>query len=114
MQTLEIQRVLFRENESFLMSFSAGPKRDKGQLFLVLDLPDNPGAEDSIAEKIWRSIHDTFYNCNSDDEYFCLEEALKAANEIIEKENKKRETGTIGRVNGIASLLSDDTLHFSQ
>jgi len=114
MQEIQLQKVSFREHETFLKSFSDGPKRDKGQLFLVLDLPDNPGAEDSIAEKIWRSLHDSFFNCESDDPYYCFEEALKAANHAIEQEHQKRESGTIGRVHAVASLLQDGTLHFSQ
>jgi len=113
MQEIKLQSTNFRENETFLKSYSDGPKRDKGQLFLILDLPDNPGAEDSLAEKIWRSLHDSFFNCESDDPYFCFEEALKAVNTAIDQENLKRETGTIGRLHAIASLLQEGTLHFS-
>jgi hypothetical protein len=114
MEEIQLQKVSFRENESFLKSYSDGPKRDKGQLFLVLDLPDNPGAEDSIAEKIWRTLHDSFFNCESDDPYYCFEEALKAANNAIEQENQKRESGTIGRAHAVAALLQEGVLHFSQ
>lgn len=110
---IKLNSVSFRENESFLRSYSDGPKRDKGQLFLLLDLPDNPGAEDFLAEKIWRTLRDSFFNCESDDPYYCFEEALKAVNHGIDQENQKRETGTIGRVHAIASLLQDDALHFS-
>jgi hypothetical protein len=113
MQEMKLQSTNFRENETFLKSYSDGPKRDKGQLFLMLDLPDNPGAEDALAEKIWRSLHDSFFNCESDDPYFCFEEALKAVNIAIDQENQKRETGTIGRLHAIASLLQEGTLHFS-
>lgn len=114
MTSVAVENVLFRENESFLKSFTDGPKRDKGQLFFHIDLPDNPGAEDAIAEKLWRSLHDTFFNCQSDDGYFCFEEALKATNEALEQENKKREAGTIGRIHAVAALLQDGMLHFSQ
>src|SRR3990170_5304741 len=113
MELITVNNILFGENEAFLKRFTDGPKRGKGQLFLEIDLPDNPGAEDSIAEKIWRALHDSFFNCESDDQYYCFEEALKAANEVIDQESKKRESGTIGRVNAIASLLENNSLHFS-
>lgn len=108
-----MNRVTFREHETFLKSFSDGPKRGKGQLFLEIDLPDNPGAEDAIVEKVWRALHDSFYNSESDDAYFTFEESLKAANEVIEKENQKRERGTIGRIHAIAALIQGKSLHFS-
>jgi hypothetical protein len=114
MKPLTVEHVNFRENETFLKNFSDGPKRDKGQLFFQIDLPDNPGAEDALAEKLWRSLHDSFFNCQSDDAYFCFEEALKATNEALEQENKKRESGTIGRIHAVASLLQEGMLHFSQ
>jgi hypothetical protein len=114
MKPVNVEHVNFRENDTFLKSFSDGPKRDKGQLFFQIDLPDNPGAEDALAEKLWRALHDSFFNCQSDDAYFCFEEALKAANEALEQENKKRESGTIGRIHAVASLLQDGMLHFSQ
>lgn len=114
MKPVSLDHVLYREHESFLKHFTDGPKRDKGQLFLCLDLPDNPGAEDALADKIWRSLHDTFFNCQSDDGYFCFEEALKSVNEALEQENKKRESGTIGRIHAVAALLEDGMLHFSQ
>lgn len=114
MDALNMNSLSFRENETFLKSFSDGPKGDKGQLFLYLDLPDNPGAEDSVAEKIWRALHDTFFNCQSDAPEYCFEQALKAVNEVIEQEHQKRESGTIGRINGVACLLQDEVLHFSQ
>jgi len=114
MDQLNINNLPFRETETFLKHQTDGPKRDKGQLIFQIDLPDNPGAEDSIAEKIWRSLHDSFFNCDSDDQYYCFEEALKVANEELEKENKKRETGSIGRIHGVVSLYDGDNLHFSQ
>jgi|CXWL01.1.fsa_nt_gi tetratricopeptide (TPR) repeat protein len=113
MDILKVNRVAFREHETFLKSFSDGPKRGKGQLFLEIDLPDNPGAEDAIVEKIWRALHDSFYNSESDDAYFTFEESLKAVNEVIEKENQKRERGTIGRIHAVAALIQEKTLHFS-
>lgn len=110
---MKVQSVSFRENETFLKSFSDGPRRDKGQLFLVLDLPDNPGAEDALAEKVWRTLHDSFFNCESDDPYYCFEEALKTVNTTLDQENQKRQAGTIGRLHAIAGLLQEGTLHFS-
>ncbi|MDP3975713.1 MAG: hypothetical protein Q8P95_02240, partial [bacterium] len=106
--------VSFRESESFLKSFTDGPKRDKGQVFLLIDLPDNPGAEDSISEKIWRALRNSYFNCQADDSYFCFEEALKRANEVVEQEGKKRESGSIGRLHAVAALKDGRTLHFSQ
>ena len=114
MKALSVHHVSFREHETFLKHFSDGPKRDKGQLFLYLDLPDNPGAEDSLVEKLWRALHDHFFNCQSDDQFFCFEEALKKANEVLDQESKKRESGTIGRIHAIAALLQEDSLHFSR
>ena len=64
METITVTHLNFNVNETFLKHFSDGPKGDKGQLFLQLDLPDNPGAEDLIAEKIWRALHDSFFNCD--------------------------------------------------
>ncbi len=114
MKPVTIEQIKFRENETFLKSFTDGPKRDKGQLFFHIDLPDNPGAEDALAEKLWRALHDSFFNCQSDDAYFCFEEALKSANEALEQENKKRESGSIGRIHAVAALLHEGMLHFSQ
>ncbi|MGE3278222.1 MAG: hypothetical protein AB7J40_00135 [Candidatus Altimarinota bacterium] len=113
MEEMKVQSVSFRENETFLKSFSDGPRRDKGQLFLILDLPDNPGAEDALAEKIWRTLHDSFFNCESDDPYYCFEESLKGVNTVLDQENQKRQAGTIGRLYAIAGLLQDGTLHFA-
>lgn len=114
MEKVSLQHVNFRENETFLKLFSDGPKRDKGELFLLIDLPDNPGAEDALVEKLWRALHDSFFNCDSDDPYFCFEEALKAVNLVLEQENQKRAAGTIGRFYAIASLLQGSSLHFAQ
>lgn len=114
MEKTVLQYVNFRENETFLKHFSDGPKRDKGELFLFIDLPDNPGAEDALVEKLWRSLHDSFFNCDSDDPYFCFEEALKEVNQVLEQENQKRASGSIGRFYAVASLLQDSTLHFAQ
>lgn len=114
MDLLAVTHLPFRENESFFKHFTDGPKRDKGQLFLQIDLADNPGAEDAISEKIWRALHDNFFNCESDDQYYCFEEALKAANEVLIQESKKRENGSIGKVHAIASLLDGNNLHFAQ
>jgi len=113
MDELKLSRTAFRENETFLKTFTDGPKRDKGQLLLEIDLPDKPGAEDAIVEKIWRALHDSFFNSDSDDAYYGFESALKAANEVIEKENQKRERGTIGRIHAVAALLQEHALHFS-
>ncbi len=104
----------FQEQESFFSSHQDGPKRDKGRLFLALDIADNPGAEDSIAEKTWRALHDSYYNCSSDDQYLCFEEALKRANEVLMKEGAKRAEGTLGRVHAVATLEHEGILHFSQ
>jgi len=114
MQQINIVNAPFGKGDGYLKSFTDGPKRDKGQLFLQIDLPDNPGAEDALAEKIWRSLHDSYYNCDADDQYLCFEEALKKANESLEKEKRKREKNTIGRINAIALLIDGNTIHFSQ
>lgn len=114
MKELKVSTVPLNEYESFLKNFSDGPRREKGKLFLEIDLPDNPGAEDAIAEKIWRALHHSFFNYDSDDSYFCFEEALKAVNQVIKQENQKRESGTIGRINALASLLQENMFHFSQ
>jgi hypothetical protein len=106
--------VYLGERDQFLIDFSSGHRAEKGQIYFSVDLPDNPGAEDSIAEKLWRAYSDTFFNCTADDAFLCFEEALKAVNVVITAEGKKREGGTIGRVNGAALVLSGNTLHFSQ
>lgn len=114
MNAVNVYQATFRENETYLQSFSDGPKRDKGQLFFHVDLPDNPGAEDALAEKLWRALHDSFFNCQSDDPYYCFEDALKAVNEALDQEHKKRESGTIGRFHAVAALLQNEDLHFAQ
>lgn len=104
----------FQEHESFLKTFQADPRKDKGRLFLEIDLPDNPGAEDALCEKLWRTLETSFFNCESDDPYFCFEEALKHVNQALEQENIKRGEATLGRIHAIAALLQGNALHFSQ
>ncbi|MDF2379019.1 MAG: hypothetical protein P1V18_02225 [Candidatus Gracilibacteria bacterium] len=114
MEPLHIVTNPLGARDGYLKSFSDGPKRDKGQLFFEIDLPDNPGAEDALSEKIWRALHDTYYNCTSDDDFLCFEESLKKGNEVIEKEMAKRADGSLGRVHSIVVLIAEGSLHFSQ
>lgn len=114
MKMFDIQSVMLGGQERFAKHFSGGPKRDKGQLFFTIELLDNPGAEDALVDKIWRALHDTYFNCTADDHYLCFEEALKKVNETLEKEKAKRENGTLGQVNSLAALIIDGVLHLAK
>ncbi len=113
MPSFQLTPLILGEQRSFLKFFSDGPKREKGQLFLAIDLPDNPGAEDALVEKLWRTLQTTFFNYESDDPYFCFEEALKSVNQIFVQENMKRSTGSIGACHALTGLIQDNLLHFS-
>lgn len=113
MDEQKLSSIAFRETETFLKVFSSSPRRGKGQLFLLLDLPDNPGAEDAVAEKLWSTLETTFYNHESDDPYFSFETSLKSANQVLTQENQKRASGSLGALHAIAGLLQDNALHFS-
>ncbi|GEM_PF-5224509 len=113
MLSFQLTPLVLGEQRSFLKFFSDGPKREKGQLFLAIDLPDNPGAEDALVEKLWRTLQTTFFNYESDDPYFCFEEALKAVNQIFVQEHMKRATGSIGACHAITGLIQESVLHFS-
>jgi hypothetical protein len=114
MNNIDFESVYFSEKETFVKMFTGESIIKGGRLLLLVEFPDNPGAEDSISENIWQEFRDTYERSDTDDIYLSFEDALKSMNDILVQESKKRENESVGRFNALAMVMKGVEVHFAQ
>jgi hypothetical protein len=104
--------------DTFLDTFHYLPKNDRekeaGELMVVFEFLDHPGAEDAIAHAVYQTLRDVFYTNTKRDVFDRFEDSLREVNAVLENESNKRESGSLGRISACIGLLQGKVVHFAQ
>lgn len=101
----------FLENYSYELSDDPGCKG--GKIFMALEILNNQAEAEDIGEAIFTNFKQKFYESVNEDVYVRFEEALKAANGVIETLKEEKVSRFIGNLNISIGAIADETLYIS-
>ena len=106
-----------KEEGSFLENYSydlGEGEEEAGQLFVNIEIQNNPADAELIAETIFDSARKIFFSDLEKDVYTRFEDALKEVNTAINAFKAETVSHFIGNLHVIIGVVSGDELHLSQ
>lgn len=102
----------FLENYSYDLFQEHGDK--SGQIFINLEIQNNPVDAEDIGEIIFQTMQKVFFEDISSDPYQRFEVSLKAVNGVLNEFKAKKSSGYIGNLNITIGAILSGTLYLSQ
>ncbi len=107
-----------RDENSFLENYSFDLFKDhgeqSGQIFINLEIQNNPVDAESIALEIFETMKEVFFEDVNADPYERFEIALKEVNLMLNDFKKDKASGYLGDINAIISAVVGNTLYLTQ
>lgn len=106
-----------RDEGSFLENYTYEVQQHKGeaaQVFLCLEIQNNPGEAEIIGEAIFQELKATFFEENGAEGYLRFENSLKAINRRLNDFRHGKLNKHIGIVHAIVGAVEHGTLYVSQ
>ncbi len=102
----------FLENYSYDLTEEHGARG--GKLFITLEIQNNPTDAEIIGETLADTIRRLFFADLDLDPYTRLEEALKGANNVIERFKEQRVSKFIGTIHMVVGAICENELYLTQ
>lgn len=102
----------FLENYSYDLYEKYGEK--SGEIFINLEIQNNPANSEEIGEAIFGTFQEEFFNRVDEEPYARFEAALKAVNLVLDNFKKQKVSGYIGNLNVVIASYVSGTLYLSQ
>lgn len=102
----------FLENYSYDLYEKHGEK--SGEIFINLEIQNNPANSEEIGEAIFGTFQEEFFNRVGEEPYARFEAALKATNGVLDNFKKQKVSGYIGNLNVVIASYVSGTLYLSQ
>ncbi|MEK7085876.1 MAG: hypothetical protein AAB953_02580, partial [Patescibacteria group bacterium] len=104
-----------RDDNSFLENYAYDLFQDhgdkSGQVFINLEIQNNPVDAEEIAQAIFETMQKVFFEDVEKEAYGLFEVALKAINGVLSQFKSQKTSGYIGNLNVIiAAIVGDDLL----
>lgn len=106
-----------KEEGSFLENYAydlGEGEEDAGQLFITVEIQNNPADAEVIAETIFDSARKIFFSDLEKDAYTRFEDALKEVNKAISAFKSETVSKFIGNLHAVIAVVSGNELHISQ
>lgn len=106
-----------KEEGSFLENYAydlGEGEEDAGQLFVTVEIQNNPADAELIAETIFDSARKMFFSDLEKDVYSRFEDALKEVNKAINAFKAETVSQFIGNLHVIIGVVAGEELHLSQ
>lgn len=102
----------FLENYCYDLFEDFGQK--SGQIFITLEIQNNPLDAEDIAAAIFDTMQNVFFEEIDNDPYVRFENSLKAVNLVLNEFKSMKTSGYIGNLNIIVAAIVGNTLYLSQ
>ncbi|MBI4234772.1 hypothetical protein HY604_00560 [Candidatus Peregrinibacteria bacterium] len=102
----------FLENYSYDLFEEHGEK--SGQLFINLEIQNNPADAEDIGQLIFETMQKVFFEDVLKDSYERFESALKAVNNVLKELKGQKVSGYIGNLNIVAAGIVGDILYLTK
>lgn len=102
----------FLENYSYDLFEEHGEK--SGQLFINLEIQNNPADAEDIGQLIFETMQKVFFEDVMRDPYERFESALKAVNNVLKEIKGQKVSGYIGNLNIVVAGIVGDTLYLTK
>ncbi len=102
----------FLENYYYDLFQDFGDK--SGQIFINLEIQNNPVDAEEIGQVIFESMQKVFFEDVGRDPYERFESGLKAVNGVLNEFKAQKVSGYIGNLNVIIAAIVGDTLYLTQ
>ncbi len=107
-----------RDDNSFLENYAYDLFQDhgekSGQIFINLEIQNNPVDAEEIAQTIFETMQKVFFEDVANEPYARFEVALKAINAVMCKFKAEKTSGYIGNLNVIVAAIVGDELFLTQ
>ena len=107
-----------RDDNSFLENYAYDLFQDhgekSGQVFINLEIQNNPVDAEEIAQAIFETMQKVFFEDVEKESYARFESALKAINGVLAKFKAEKTSGYIGNLNVIVAAIVGDELLLAQ
>lgn len=107
-----------RDEGSFLENYSYDLTQEHGaqggQLFIALEIQNNPADAEVIGETIADTLRRVFFTNIDHEPYERLEDALKAVNKVIARFKEQRVSGFIGTIHVVVGAICGNELFLSK
>ncbi|MCX6807918.1 MAG: hypothetical protein NTZ80_03945 [Patescibacteria group bacterium] len=109
----------FGKNEnSYFKNFQYSPadeeERQFGELFMTVEILNNPGGAEAVAAEMFARLQDVYYAHLGDDSYSSFETALREVNGALTDMLERSPQKWLGRINAVTAIRSEQDLHLSQ
>lgn len=102
----------FLENYAYDLFQEHGEK--SGQIFVNLEIQNNPVDAEDIGAAIFETMQGTFFEDVELDAYERFEHSMKAVNEVLSKFMKEKSSGYIGSLNIVVAAIVDGNLFLTK
>lgn len=107
-----------RDDNSFLENYAYDLFQDhgekSGQIFINLEVQNNPVDAEEIAQAIFETMQKVFFEDVAKDPYGRFESSLKAINGVLAQFKAQKTSGYIGNLNVIVAAIVGDDLFLTQ
>jgi hypothetical protein len=107
-----------KDKEAVAISYEHIPRNPEeqshGSLYAVIEIEDNAGHAEEIAESILDALHQEYYDDTTKEPLASFESALAKINEELAERSGQGQINWIGKLNAILAVLSGSTLHLTQ
>jgi hypothetical protein len=107
-----------KDKEAVAISYEHIPRNPEeqshGSLYAVIEIEDNAGHAEEIAESILDTLHQEYYDDPTKEPLASFEGALAKINEELAERSGQGQINWIGKLNAILAVLAENTLHLTQ
>ena len=106
-----------RDEGTFLENYVYDLAEDQekaGQLFITVEVQNNPADAEAIGEGIFEAMRKHFFANMDDDPYKRFENSLKEVNKVLNKLKKEKVSEYIGNLNVLIGVVVGDALYLTQ
>lgn len=107
-----------RDESSFLESYTYDLFEDhgekSGQIFINLEVQNNPVDAEEIGQAIFETMQGVFFEDLTMDGYERFEHALKSVNEVLDKFKSEKVSNYIGNLNIVVAAIVGNQLYLTQ
>lgn len=101
----------FLENYAYDLAEDVGKS---GQLFITVDVQNNPADAEAIGEGIFDIMQKRFFADLTGDPYRRFESSLKEVNKMLGQLKSEKVSGYIGNINALIGVIVDGNLYITQ
>lgn len=99
--------------ENYVYDLAEGQEK-AGQLFITVEVQNNPADSEAIGEGIFETMRKHFFANMDEDPYKRFENSLKEVNKVLNKLKKEKVSEYIGNLNVLIGVIVGDALYLTQ